>query len=119
MGYARFVLPSAPAKVANLATVQPLGPQTVAGLASVAGAHEEISARRASFVASVAVQPIEALHNLCEPQADPNRCHVCGEREAADRLFIAVLTDRPGAHHWLHAACHPEHSRRCAERRAS
>lgn len=53
------------------------------------------------------------------PQADPNRCHVCGEREMADRLFIAVLTDRPGAHHWLHADCHDEHMRRCAERRAS
>ncbi len=52
-----------------------------------------------------------------EPQADPNRCHVCGESEAAGRLFIAVLTSTPGTHHWLHPECHAEHRRRCAEAR--
>ncbi len=56
-----------------------------------------------------------ALRNspaLFEPQADPNRCHICGERETADAPFIAVLTAKPGTHHWLHADCHPEHVRR-------
>ena len=53
-----------------------------------------------------------------QPQADPNRCHVCGERENVEAPFIAVLTEVPEAHHWLHAGCHDEHIRRCAERRA-
>ena len=57
---------------------------------------------------------------IYEPQADPNRCHVCGERETAEALFIAVLTSRPGSHHWLHAgSCHDEHMRRCAEGRSA
>jgi len=58
---------------------------------------------------------VAALRNspaLFEPQADPNRCHICGERETADAPFIAVLTAKPGARHWLHADCHPEHVRR-------
>lgn len=47
-----------------------------------------------------------------EPQADTNRCAVCGERETAEALLVAVLTSRPGTHHWLHAgSCHDEHMR--------
>lgn len=51
---------------------------------------------------------------LYEPQADPNRCHVCGERETADSPFVAVLTPLPEHRHWLHRACHPEHVARMA-----
>ncbi len=49
---------------------------------------------------------------LFEPQLDLTRCYICGGQEEQGRLFIAVLTAKPGAHHWLHADCHPEHVRR-------
>ena len=58
-------------------------------------------------------------YQVYEPQADPNRCHVCGERETVDLLFIAVLTSELGTHHWLHHDCHDEHIRRCAARRGA
>ncbi len=49
---------------------------------------------------------------LFEPQLDLNRCYICGGQEEQGRLFIAVLTAKPGAPHWLHADCHEEHVRR-------
>ncbi len=56
-----------------------------------------------------------ALRNsldLYEPQLDLTRCYICGGQEEQGRLFIAVLTAKPGAHHWMHSDCHPEHVRR-------
>ena len=49
---------------------------------------------------------------LFTPQADSNRCHVCGERESMDEPFLAVLSAKPEHPHWLHVACHAEHARR-------
>ncbi len=79
----------------------PTGPSGPSEKQSVCENHERSASRFTPF----------------EPQADPNRCHVCGESEAAGRLFIAVLTSTPGAHHWLHPECHAEHRRRCTEAR--
>ncbi len=50
------------------------------------------------------------------PQADPNRCHVCGERERPDQPFIAVLSAKREHRHWLHVECHAEHVRRMEAR---
>lgn len=123
MAYARFVLPSTPAKLANPAKVEPSEPRTLAGIATLAGVHAENHFSEPLHLATVAEatpQPSDAIRcadlrnslTLYEPQADPNRCHFCGERETPAAPFIAVLTAKPGAHHWLHADCHPEHVRR-------
>ena len=45
-------------------------------------------------------------------QHDPSRCSVCGDPEDAERALLPILTPRPGEHHWLHASCRVEHSRR-------
>ncbi len=123
MAYARFVLPCTPAKLANPAKVEPSEPRTLAEIATLAGVHAEnhfSEPLHLANVAEAALQPSDAVRRaelrnspaLFEPQADPNRCHICGERETADAPFIAVLTAKPGTHHWLHADCHPEHVRR-------
>ncbi len=52
---------------------------------------------------------------LYVPQADPYRCHVCGDRETPDRPLVPVINAEtmtgPDRHHWLHRACHDEHIR--------
>ena len=50
-------------------------------------------------------------------QTDVNRCIVCGTAETRDQPFVAVLTPTRGRFHWLHAACHAEHSARCRAER--
>ena len=51
---------------------------------------------------------------LVEAQTGAGRCLVCEEAEVADRRFIPVLTGAPGRMHWIHLACHAEHSLRLA-----
>jgi len=120
VSYRRFVSPTAPANVAKAAKVGADPPRSLAGLASLAGVHAENSVQIVASVATVARfdAPCPAvLRNdpaLYELQADPNRCHFCGKREAPEDLFIAVLTPLPDHRHWLHRACHPEHVARMA-----
>lgn len=55
--------------------------------------------------------------DLAEVQANPTRCHACGDVLDDTRPVVAVMTGRPRSHLWLHARnCHDAHSRRSAER---
>lgn len=50
-------------------------------------------------------------------QTNVNACWVCSGRETVGRMFLAVCSDIPGRHHWMHSACWPEHVRRCTAQR--
>ena len=54
MAYARFILPSTPATVANPATLQSICDQTVAEIASVAGVHRKNQFSEPQTVATLA-----------------------------------------------------------------
>jgi hypothetical protein len=73
---------------------------------------DEVSERARDLVAGM----LRNDPRLTEPQTDPSRCHVCGERDAPHRPFIPVLTPSLGAHHWLHRDCLIKHRRRIAEK---
>ena len=43
-------------------------------------------------------------------QTNVNACWVCSGRETVGRMFLAVCSDIPGEHHWMHdGACWKRH----------
>ena len=55
--------------------------------------------------------------DLAEVQANPARCHFCGDVLDDTGPVVAVMTGRPRAVLWLHSgACHVAHSCRSADR---
>ena len=50
-------------------------------------------------------------------QTNMNACWICSGRETVGRMFLAVCSDIPGRHHWMHADCWPKHVQRCTAQR--